>query len=301
MLKFEQLCLDFGIETTTEGQHSRKGWLQINCPFCDAGENSKHMGFNLLYGSFACWKCGKHSPFETIAQLTKSSTKETLALVKKYQGDKNYIPIERGEKKYNWDKKFALPQTSGELQRMHIQYLLKRDFDPEKIKKEWKIQGTGVYGKYAFRIIMPVYINRKLVNFTGRDVSDRAKLRYDNCPNEESIMPLKETVYGYDYVRDTVVVVEGPTDVWRLGRGAVATFGSAYTIKQVKLLKNFKTRYIMFDPTDDRAQKRAKELAHDLGCFTGRTEILKFSGYKDPGALPQKEADDLMHELGFKR
>ena len=299
-LKFEQLCLDFGIETTTEGKHSRSGWVQINCPFCDSGDDSKHMGFNLAFSTFSCWKCGKHSPFATIAQLTKSSTRETVILLKKYQGEKNYIRIDTEGKKYDWDKKFELPSTAGELQEMHINYLLKRNFDPEKIKKEWDIKGTGIYGAFAYRIIMPVYLNKKLVNFVGRDVTGKSKLRYDNCKNEDSIVPLKDTVYGVDYVKDKVLIVEGPTDVWRLGRGAVATFGTAYTIKQVKLLKSFKTRYIMFDPSDKEAQKRAKELASDLSAFAGRTEILTFKGYKDPGELPQNEADDLMKELGFK-
>jgi hypothetical protein len=43
----------------------------------------------------------------------------------------------------------------------------------------------------------------------------------------------KETLYNLDNAKDgTAIVVEGPIDVWRIGDGAVATFGVIYTQKQ---------------------------------------------------------------------
>ena len=295
---FKQFCDDFGVAITTEGKHSRYGWFQINCPFCDHGQNSFHMGYNISRGNVSCWKCGSHSLFETVGYLANADRKQLSHIFKKYQGEKNYVPFI--EKQYDWNKKFSLPQGSvPELTPLYHRYLESRDFNSNEILRKWRVQSAPLYGNYGYRLIIPVYLNRKMVCYTARDITDHSKLRYKNCDNKEAILPIKECIYGIDHARDKIVIVEGPTDVWRLGYGAVATFGTAYTTSQIKLLKNFKTRYIMFDPSDKNAMKQADKMASELSAFSGRTEIIKFKGYEDPGDLPQKEADSLMRELGL--
>lgn len=68
---------------------------------------------------------------------------------------------------------------------------------------------------------------------------------------------------------DSCIVVEGVTDVWRLGPGAVATFGIKFRPAQVAMLaRHFKTIHVLFDP-EPAAQAQARKLATDisrLGC-----------------------------------
>jgi hypothetical protein len=91
------------------------------------------------------------------------------------------------------------------------------------------------------------------------------------------------------------VFVEGATDVWRLGVGAVAVLGIDWKKEQVAILKNFSRRFVMFDP-EPLAQKRAEKLAESLSLYGGETEVI--TGLKcDPGDLPQDEADQIMKEL----
>lgn len=92
-----------------------------------------------------------------------------------------------------------------------------------------------------------------------------------------------------------MVIVEGPTDVWRLGPGAVATLGVDWTVEQALQLKDYSRRYIMFDP-DSPGQRRAQGLADWLGMFDGETELIEEMS-SDPGGLPQAEADQIMKEL----
>jgi len=46
-----------------------------------------------------------------------------------------------------------------------------------------------------------------------------------------------------------VIIVEGITDVWRLGDGAVATFTKNFTREQILLLKkkNIKEAFVFYD------------------------------------------------------
>ena len=102
---------------------------------------------------------------------------------------------------------------------------------------------------YRFRLFIPVYFNGQLVTFTTRSYNDKVTPKYLHCPKRTSSLFAKETLYNLDNAKDgTAIVVEGPIDAWRIGDGAVATFGVIYTQKQIKLLRErFKRVFIMYD------------------------------------------------------
>ena len=115
-------------------------------------------------------------------------------------------------------------------------------------------------------------------------------------------MPIKNCVYGIDYVpNDMAVVVEGPADVWRLGYGSVCTCGTEVSAAQVYLLSQLERRYLLFD-NEESAQRRAYELAELLAPFPGRTELIppRQFGVKDSGSLTDDRAQGIMKELGFR-
>ena len=93
-------------------------------------------------------------------------------------------------------------------------------------------------------------------------------------------------------------MVEGIADAWRLGPGAVATFGIKYTPQQITALKSFKRVSLLYD-TDDEAMKQANKLAYALAPFCTVEILGLFEG--DPADLPQSEADKLMRSLGIKK
>jgi DNA primase len=95
----------------------------------------------------------------------------------------------------------------------------------------------------------------------------------------------------------SVVVVEGVTDVCRLGPGAVCTFGIKYKKEQVNLLSTFKNVFVMFDSNEQEAQNKAEDLAHDLNSCVDHVELITLEEAADPGDLDQKTADKIMKEL----
>lgn len=201
--------------------------------------------------------------------------------------------------------KLKLP-LCGELGAMHIQYLESRGFDAEKLESLWGLMGTKGIGRYPNRIIAPIFLNGTTVSYQGRDVTGKQKLRYKACSLEKEVIHHKNTLYGIDNCKDSIVVVEGITDVWRLGYGAVCTFGIKYTTSQLRMIASKKRRYIMYDTQDPQARAQGLSLAAQLSLLPGLTEYVELGSThawidpragKDPGNLTQEEADAIMAEL----
>jgi DNA primase len=107
---------------------------------------------------------------------------------------------------------------------------------------------------------------------------------------------LKDYLYGYDScVGDSVVVVEGITDVWRLGMGvAVATLGTQTTLAQISLLRKFKKVIILFDRGED-AQKEADKIKQTL-LVLGVSVVNEHlpEGVEDPADMFDDQVEDFL-------
>lgn len=295
---FIQFCKDFHVPySDSESKHSRKGWIQVACPFCQDGED--HLGFNILQGYFNCWRCGWHGFHDTLSKLAPGYNREN---VMRYMGGAT-IP----RSTWNRDKPHAdvckLPPGSRPLCKVHKEYLTKRGFwNIEQIENTWGLRGTLGVGGYPMRIVIPILFNHDLVSYTGRDVTDRAKIRYLSCPLEKEVVHHKHIVYGYDLARregNRVLIVEGPTSAWRIGPGTCATFGASVTNSQINLLRQFEKRYILMD-NDKAGQESAAKLAACLSIFNGQTYILGLHGrLKDPAELSMKQVNELRTDIGM--
>jgi len=72
----------------------------------------------------------------------------------------------------------------------------------------------------------------------------------------------------------------------------VATLGLQFTKAQTRALASrLRYAFIMFD-SEPRAQLKAHELGEVLSFQGVQVEVIEIGG-KDPGELPQKEADEL--------
>ena len=115
------------------------------------------------------------------------------------------------------------------------------------------------------------------------DITGRQTLRYKACPIEQEVIHHKHVTYGIDLVpRKTCVIVEGITDVWRLGPGAVALFGTEWTPEQLLFLaKRMKTAHVLFDA--DSTDKGGKLLSELTALGVGGEQFILEEG--DPGEL----------------
>jgi|2_EtaG_2_1085320.scaffolds.fasta_scaffold00387_20 hypothetical protein len=290
---FTSFCDDEGIEYWTEGKNVTEGWINIQCPHCN--DRTNHLGFDPSTGQFNCWKCGSHSLWDTLIELHDGHPQD---IVMNYQTDGTEVKHVKREKK-EVGMEVELPpdctRPSNMLaseRRIYTKYLTSRGFNIAQLSTNWNIHLGGVTGAYKFRIVIPVYYKHKIVSYVARDVTGEQDPKYLNMPN----VNLKDYLYGYDScVGDSVVVVEGITDVWRLGMGvAVATLGTQTTLAQISLLRKFKKVIILFDRGED-AQKEADKIKQTL-LVLGVSVVNEHlpEGVEDPADMFDDQVEDFL-------
>lgn len=303
MIDFQTLFANYSIPTNEKGRHSRKGWVQTYCPFCYDGSLDKwHGGFNASGEFYNCWKCGWHPLLETLSILLNNiSIKETRIIVEKY---KEGSPISE-ENAIRQKGKFSLPPYCQKMDYRHRDYLRKRGFDSERLEMEWKLMGTPQHGDYKLRVIAPIILDGRVVSYQGRDITEKAKVKYKACSMDKETIHHKAIVYGFDRIqeckhKDRCIIVEGIFDAWRLGAGTVATFGTGFTDSQVLFIarRGIKTSFIMYDP-EEKAQEQAEKLSLQLNGFGVESKIVDISSEKaeDPATLSEKKAQQIRKEL----
>jgi hypothetical protein len=294
---------DFHIDTAKSGKHYRPGWVNISCPMGCSGHSGYHGGFNIAKGYYNCYRCGNHPLNKVIAVLTGSSFNIAKDIIKKYSLVSGEIKRQNNRK--NIPSQIIFPTGTQELTQKAKNYLIGRNFDPDKLTQTWAIQSTGHIGFYKHRILAPIYQRQQLVSYQCRDVTGKSLQKYLACHQEDEIIQHQHCIYGLDQTsHKKCIIVEGITDVWRLGPGAVATFGISFTKQQARLIAmNFNRVFIMFD-NEPQAQEQAENLGFLIGSSFGNiVEVINLPfliDEIDPGELPQNTADEIMSEIGLK-
>lgn len=268
--------------------HSRPGWINFDCPFCGIGSSKYHMGFNRRRLDFNCWKCGRHRQYDTLKALGVSS-KDAVAFLRDARPAKE-LDAPRAAGKLLYPK-------CGELLPAHEKYLKRRGFNPEEIKTLWNVSATGGFVKLDWRIIIPIYYGTDIVSWTSRAIGKEVEPRYISARPEEERMRHKEILYGEQYAGTSIIVHEGPLDVWATGPGAVCTCGTGYSTQQLLRMSKYARRIICFD-AESEAQKRARRLAKDLSVFDGETINVQLETGSDPAEADYEEVAEL-REFAF--
>lgn len=265
-MKFTDILSEYNIPIAPEGHHHcRSGWVQIDCPFCGKDSHKWHLGYSIEGGYFNCWCCGGHSVVNTIMEITGLPYNQ----VKKTLGN---LEIEHFEK-VKPTGKLVLPKGIVPLHYMpaHIKYLQSRGFDWQEIERIWQIQAIPLAHRLSWRIFIPIIYHSEMVSWTTRSISLNERItRYISTKENEESIPHHSLLYGEDFARHAIIVVEGCLDAWRIGPGAVGTFGTGYSLEQLERMARYPTRAICFD-NEKEAQKRAKQLSNDLSAFPGDT------------------------------
>jgi len=291
-----KLCQDYHIHFQTEGKNCSRGWINLQCPFCN--DTSNHLGIILAGTHCKCWKCGPHSIPQTLTKLLHVSYGEALAIQKQYGGYSEETP-----EKPMKAKQFKFPSHVVDLLPQHKKYLSGRGFDPKKIEDTWQISSLGPIClldgiNYSHRVLAPIFWGGNAVSFQARDVTEKSSLKYIACPKPREIYHHKHILYGkQDKWTRRGICVEGITDAWRFGTMAFATFGIEWTREQIKeMKKHFDFVYVIFDD-EPQAVIKAEMLVAELrfrGVGAMRVPIVG-----DPGGMSQEKADILVESLGF--
>jgi hypothetical protein len=290
LIDFGKLCSDFRISYRLD----KRGWMCVPCPFCqDSGD---HLGYHQQKGYFFCYKCGWHPINETIKILLNCDWKKVYNLLSVYSAKD--VPLFYGEEsREKKSDQLCWPDGLTKMSHACRDYLKRRNFDAEALEKEWKLMATQYWGQYSFRIIAPVVFEGQPVSWQSRSILKDSQHPYIPCPSGWEVLPYKHLLYGIDKAEwKTGVVVEGITGVWRLGPGAVATFGVRYTSSQLLLIsRSFEKVLILFDG-DEAGCLAADKMGGELTALGQKVEILEPVGC-DSGDMPDGLAERIMREV----
>lgn len=288
-MTFKEILSEYNIPVGPAGHyHVREGWIQIDCPYCSPNSQGWYLGYSIEGNFVNCWRCGSHRLVNTVMELTKLSYGEVAKLL----DDLESQPFEKKKPM----GKLVLPKGITTLKMAHIKYLESRNFDCLQLVNLWKIRGIGIAGRLSWRIWIPIYYHGEVVSWTTRSISSRPNItRYVSAALDEEMIFHKNLLYGEDFARHAIIVNEGPFNAWRIGPGAVATFGSGYSQEQLLRMAKYPIRAICFD-NEPEAQKRARKLVNDLSVFPGETYNVTLDK-KDAAEESRKNIKRLRREI----
>ena len=272
-----------GIEWSKTHAHSRQGWTQVFCPRC--GSENFHCGIKDDLSRASCYKCGGFNVSSLLRLLTDANWQDIKQLV----GDRVFIARDSvSESQGVYTPPTNLKEIT-EIPAVH-DYVRSRGFDPAYLSQIWNCKATGPISTYPFRLFIPIYLGRKAVSWTARAACGQEQ-RYQTAKANEKTYDEKKLLFGNQFTKESCVVCEGGFDVFRIGKGAVATLGVSVTTHQVNLIADYYRRTIVFD-NEPNAQLRARALAEQLSVFPGETFVVQIDA-KDPAEAPQSEIDAL--------
>ncbi len=151
-----------------------------------------------------------------------------------------------------------------------ILYLEGRGFDPGMLGRFWDVRYCPT--KYSNRIIIPMHKQKAgkktLVGWQARYIGDPPPNvpKYLTCPG----MRRNREAYNFGPAvrRQTIAIVEGPTDVWRFGPQAMGLWGKTMSeFLRQRLVKTLlrhsdQTVVVLFDPNQNPKEKDKGKLHH---------------------------------------
>lgn len=300
-IDINRLFRDYGIPTAPAGnKHFLSGWTNTHCPFC-SGEKDFHLGYHEQNGYFNCWRCGHKPTIFALSGVLKLSESKIRVLLTPYFRREGPLEAVYGTIGPRLIVTYTPPGLTP-LKTPQINFLEKRNFDPKQLEENYQIKAFGpiTLSGFAHRIFIPIFSNGKMVSWLARSISGKTEAKYRPCPKEKESVFHKHVLYALDQMEgNSIVVVEGTSDVWRLGKGAVATFGTiTSSFQRALLLQRFKRIFILFDMDENEAGQIAGEkLAHSLSAGGVEVKQIFLDAFGDPGSMRNGDAKSLMKEL----
>lgn len=292
MFNVEGWLISKGINYSTSGNNVGNGWIGLACPWCSDIKN--HLGINLNNLIVHCWKCNISTHItKLIQEIEQCSYPQAKQIIESDNGRQQLKEIIEIKKPAD---SLVMPEgiQSG-IMNIHRQFLINKNLDPNYITKKYKLMSGGLSGWYKFKLVLPYYKNNQIMTFSFRDTAGGGT-RYRHYSEDRSLVSVKHMLYNEDNCHgNTVVVVEGVSDCWRMGNSTTATSGTQWTNEQLALLVKYEKVMILFD-AEEEAQRQARKLAMALTPFVSSVEVLDI-GVGDPGELTEKEVKWLRKEI----
>jgi|SRR5882672_2763486 len=303
------------IPFVTGGKNTSKGWISINCPFCEGSDSSEHLGIHLKSGRFHCWRDRTHGgtkPEYLISRLLGCTKGQATLIIKGYTGatGDDFGSLQSVTGAWQGDlsqgaseplRPVPWPSEFESLTPIFLAYLKDRGFDkPDKVAAYYNLECCQV-GRWKQRLIIPVLDkDRNILGWQGRAIVTPKK-----APRYLTSHPqVKRACFNLQNLNEgggVLFICEGPLDVLKLdyfGKPkyrATGTFGVNISLDQInqlnKLIPKFKKTCILLDP-DSAGVSGGFELSEWLpGVMFGQT----LPG-GDPGSMTKQQIGDYLNE-----
>jgi hypothetical protein len=230
---------------------------------------------------------------------------------------------------HSTDHKVALPGRVIRLDKLSkrdpdhcaIQYVEDRGFDPEELGLIYHVSYCleSDWGYARERLVIPVYRQHKLVGWQCRHIGDDVcgiSLRELDVPKYWTMPGMKKSLAPYNYDQAiqhrTVVIVEGPMDVWSTGSMAFGVFGTNLSWSMLEtFVGDMRMRHgsaatvvVMLDPDKPKLTVQGRRPpVHPINklCgklkpyFPGRVVPVYLPVGSDPGSLPRSAVHRHIH------
>lgn len=323
--QWKPFLMEHHIAFIDKGANVKRGEISVRCPWCGSADPSYHLGLNLDTGWFSCWRnraqhSGK-SPLRLICKLINVpywKAREIAGLSTDYVDPDGFDAVaarimgrdsaiqhpRQVHREFLELDKYFVPISSAVLTLRWFNYLYGRYFERDDIEDlchQYNLMAAR-HGNYADRLILPYYIDDKLVTWTARAIG-RSTLRYLDLSVDLSLVPAKDTLYNHDAILEggrVLVIAEGPLDAIKLdfygrpfGLRAVGMSTNSISDHQTYMLEaaadSFDQIVVMMDNKTDYGIVDSMRLKQELLVVPKlRIDTVPF-GRGDPGELRKGE------------
>ena len=285
------------IEWNKSGKNIGKLVGLKSCFWC--GDDSYHLGVSISPTQFlSCWKCGYHSITDFLIKTEGSYHKAKDALGKYKLNPTDILEVlqELENEEEHQNTKLILPETfTSVLPQMAKDYLKKRRYDPLFLQKHYDIMWGGEYGnRTKYRIIFPIYMDNKLVNWTGKDITENPRnIPYNFELDESAVVKRAGLIFNYDNIKGggSCILNEGVFSACRVE--GVGLLSVNFTKQQILAIKKKKLKniFLMLD-NDTPGERASKRLEAQLSSFVDNVYNIEYNA-EDPDGLSEDEAREL--------
>lgn len=253
--------------------------IWICCPFCT--DTRFRLGVDVAEGHGHCFNCDWAVRRQAISELKKKLTLGEW-VVKEKVSAKRMAPL-------------RLPEDFAKISRKDdsfwgkraYRYARSRGVTDEQIRR-YKI-GYSESGQYAYRLIIPVYVDGELEGLVCRALKSTMEPKYKNSMGEKGI-------FGAFTDARMAVLTEGVFDALACDRGVGdtcdcrAVLGHSLTGRQLDMLDGYE-EYILWPDPDEAGIRGFSIIAEQLGGMGKVTMVTPYydRGDKDPSDQTEEE------------
>ncbi len=284
-----------GIDLKQAGVDVGYNDFNVDCPYCGY---DKHLGIHRDTGQINCWVCGfegirpRPQLLDLVMLWMDAPRPGARAALKRARGFGQPKPAMPHADVAVWPADcmlFHQPETKAHRHDRDLAYSYwkSRGFTTDDIS-EYDVRFTARgQDDYAGRIIFPVTLGGKTVNWVGRDYTGRRKPKYKNARTDSTVIKMSSLLWGLDRFISArerhIRLCEGIFDAMTLGRIGVSVQKSKLSPEQLGLIRRLKPHAVtvIFDPAtavDRYVKARALKAAQDISAFIGRVKLVELVG-----------------------